>query len=177
VEPFGDNAPNENPSALGAYEFPPRFPGQYADKETNLHYNYLRDYDAGISRYVQSDPIGLRGGLNSYLYTAAKPLFAVDPTGESWRYVVTAVGTLYQAWQCSRAKSKYDEAVESCRRLCPPPPPLPSGQADLIAMMQYTNGTMNMNVPIDRCVRDRHPDVLWNYVTKCVGAVIPGPVP
>src|SRR5207248_1752327 len=40
-EPFGVNVPDENPSALGAFEFPVRFPGQYADKETSLLYNYF----------------------------------------------------------------------------------------------------------------------------------------
>jgi RHS repeat-associated protein len=57
--------PDENPSALGAFEFPLRFPGQYADKETNLYYNYFRDYDSLIGRYVESDPIGIGGGLNT----------------------------------------------------------------------------------------------------------------
>jgi uncharacterized protein RhaS with RHS repeats len=41
-EPFGVNVPDENPSNLGTFEFPLRFPGQYADKETNLYYNYFR---------------------------------------------------------------------------------------------------------------------------------------
>ncbi len=61
VDPFGANLPNENPSPLGAFSFGMRFPGQYFDTETQTHYNYFRDFDPGIGRYVQSDPIGLRG--------------------------------------------------------------------------------------------------------------------
>src|SRR3954466_4833852 len=57
-EPFAVNLPDENPSGLGAFEFPLRFPGQYADKETNLYYNYYRDFDGALGRYLESDSIG-----------------------------------------------------------------------------------------------------------------------
>lgn len=73
--------PNNNPSGLGAFDFPLRFPGQYFDRETNLGYNYFRDYDFSIGRYVQSDPIGLRGGINTYAYAKANPIFFTDSTG------------------------------------------------------------------------------------------------
>jgi len=43
---------------------PLRFPGQQLDAATSLFYNYYRDYDSSLGRYLQSDPIGLQGGLN-----------------------------------------------------------------------------------------------------------------
>jgi RHS repeat-associated protein len=84
TEPFGNSVPNSDPGNTGiAFDFPLRFPGQYADKETNTHYNYFRDYDPAIGRYSKSDPIGLRGGLNTYAYVKGNPLRLVDPMGEA----------------------------------------------------------------------------------------------
>ena len=58
-----------------------RFAGQYFDKETRLFYNWHRYYDPRTGRYPQSDSIGLRGGLNTYLYGNANPLRYIDPQG------------------------------------------------------------------------------------------------
>ena len=71
----------QDPSSLGTFNYNPRFPGTVFDKETNLFYNYFRYYDPQLGRYPTSDPIGLAGGINGYVYVSNQPTRYVDPYG------------------------------------------------------------------------------------------------
>ena len=89
ADPFGMFAPQEKHGASGAFVYDPRFPGQVYDRETNTHYNYFRDYDPQSGRYIETDPVGLAGGINTYTYVKNDPLRYTDSTGAApdqwWR--------------------------------------------------------------------------------------------
>jgi RHS repeat-associated protein len=78
----GDRKPfGERVVTTGAVEMVLGFPGQYYDQETGNYYNYFRDYDPATGRYLQSDPIGLKGGVGTYLYALSNPIMRIDPRG------------------------------------------------------------------------------------------------
>ena len=81
-DPFGDATIEDDPDNDGnTVTLNVRFPGQYYDNETGLHYNYFRYYDPDTGRYITADPIGLDGGLNTYLYVMGNPLMYFDILG------------------------------------------------------------------------------------------------
>ncbi len=108
-DPFG------NGDALGGpYDL--RFPGQYFDQATKLHYNYFRDYDPRLGRYIESDPIGLAGGINTYAYGRNDPIGHIDPLGTQGTASggvegEFGVGTDYSGY-CSSRKDRKEECTE-----------------------------------------------------------------
>ncbi|MFC5743166.1 RHS repeat protein [Dyella tabacisoli] len=75
--PFGE----QQPTSSTGYTFNLRFPGQYYDVETGLHYNVNRDYASSTGRYIQSDPLGPQAGPSTYAYVSGNPLSNIDPLG------------------------------------------------------------------------------------------------
>jgi RHS repeat-associated protein len=75
-KPFGEAV-----ISIATVQNPFRFPGQYYDQETGLHYNYFRYYNPQTGRYITPDPIGLEGGINLFAYVRGNPLRWIDPFG------------------------------------------------------------------------------------------------
>jgi RHS repeat-associated protein len=76
-----ESTPNTGTTGIAEVKFNLRYPGQYADEESGLSYNYFRSYDARTGRYSQPDPIGLEGGWNRFGYVDGNPLGDTDPLG------------------------------------------------------------------------------------------------
>jgi RHS repeat-associated protein len=88
-----DTTPNPGTTSVSEVKFNLRYPGQYADGESGLFYNYFRSYDARTGRYSQPDPIGLDGGWNRFGYVDGNPLGLTDPFGLN-----PAAGCALGAW-------------------------------------------------------------------------------
>ncbi|EEF93624.1 RHS repeat-associated core domain protein, partial [Catenibacterium mitsuokai DSM 15897] len=74
-EAFGNSSANEDPDSDGIrFGFDLRLPGQIYDGLTGLHYNYYRNYDPAVGRYLESDPVGISAGPATYAYVEGRPL-------------------------------------------------------------------------------------------------------
>jgi RHS repeat-associated protein len=113
-EAFGNTAPNQNPDGDAAsLVFNMRFPGQRFDSVSGLNYNYFRDYEAGTGRYVESDPIGLRGGISTFQYAMSRPLTRQDKFG----LLSSQSGGEVPCANCAANKKRFDSIREAARTI------------------------------------------------------------
>jgi RHS repeat-associated protein len=118
------------PSSASGYVLNLRFPGQYIDTESGWSYNVNRSYDPIIGRYIESDPIGLDGGLNTYAYATSNPLNMVDPLGlmvNGTYNLKTGILTLVDSTTGETVVQSFESGGK------PYGAPIPSGWYDILA--------------------------------------------
>jgi len=138
-KPFGEAVVDEDPDGDGEdITLNIRLPGQYIDKETGLYYNYYRDYDPSLGRYIQADPRGINldfsdpqrqiaidagvpisdddpFGLNhTYGYANQSPLIYEDPTGENALGIAVAVAA-YTGWNINNNVDNNMVCKQDCK--------------------------------------------------------------
>ncbi|WP_460714838.1 RHS repeat domain-containing protein, partial [Lysobacter terrae] len=113
---FGNTAPIEDVDGdTIKLVFNQRFPGQRYDAASGVNYNYKRDYEPGSGRYIESDPIGLWGGMSSYSYVKGMPLTATDSLG----LLIMSNSCTKSAARIREAEQKIEKKLAQCDKNCP----------------------------------------------------------
>jgi len=115
-EAFGDTAPVQDPDGDSvAFVFDMRFPGQRYDSATGMNYNYFRDYDPATGRYLESDPIGLSGGIATYVYAESMPNNSMDRLGLSPLDGVGVTNAKDSCDLCAPGRKRFDNRTSAAQ--------------------------------------------------------------
>jgi len=130
-KPFGEALANSKSEV----EQNLRFPGQYYDQETGLHYNWHRYYDPKTGRYLTPDPIGLRGGINPFVYVLNNPVNAIDPLGLMSATSAAAIDAII-----NNPNIPHEQKIEIIKSI---PTNLPDPKANITNIFRPTNFNSN----------------------------------
>jgi RHS repeat-associated protein len=93
-----------------------RLPGQQADAESGIYHNGFRDYVPNLGRYIESDPIGIAGGMNTYAYAGANPFANTDPQGLDSQGMPTFRAFLYRMEKQQGENAPAARLAELCQQ-------------------------------------------------------------
>jgi RHS repeat-associated protein len=96
-----------------SFAFNLRFPGQVFDGQAGLHQNGFRDFDPAVGKYVESDPIGLNGGINTYAYADSNTVSKADPDGKQAEITIPARAAIGIGFICAAILSCRDAAINA----------------------------------------------------------------
>ncbi|WNB76611.1 RHS repeat-associated core domain-containing protein [Methylomonas koyamae] len=117
IAPYGNTPAQEDPDGDGSkVTFNLRYPGQYYDAESGLHYNHTRFFSPRTGRYLQPDLLKLEGGINVYTYANGNPVHYTDPTGTSWTLASTIFNAVKSFLGFAQKVEKAEKAVNAVQK-------------------------------------------------------------